>query len=200
MPRRCTRSLQDLPQIIPPRRADLSSTCCSKSSIRELFHGADPRCRAGFATASGSGASRSNRIRAPYVGDHSPRPGQTNDPIGAPISLVIAETLGSYTIINGQTILLRPVDGDPVDAWVSFAHDGILTLTPKHDLEPDTSYALFVPAGGIEAAAKAHRVALNLSAADFDDLLVYLRSLDGRDDDGLIRPRGQLFSDGFEAP
>jgi DNA-binding beta-propeller fold protein YncE len=91
--------------------------------------------------------------RPPYVGYHIPRAGQTNYPTGAPISLVIAETLESYTIINGETVLLRPVGGDPVDAWVSFAHDGILTLTPMQDLKPDTSYELVVVPDGIKDAA-----------------------------------------------
>jgi len=91
--------------------------------------------------------------RAPYVGYHVPRPGQTGYPAGAPVSLVIAETLESYTIINGETIVLRPVGGDAVDAWISFAHDGVLTLTPKQDLQPDTTYELVVPPGGIKDAA-----------------------------------------------
>ena len=91
--------------------------------------------------------------RGPYVGYHVPRPSQANYPVGAPISLVIAETLESYTIINGETILLRPVGGDPVEAWVSFAHDGILTLTPKQYLAADTTYELVVPPGGIKDAS-----------------------------------------------
>ncbi|MDA8020184.1 MAG: PKD domain-containing protein [Thermoanaerobaculia bacterium] len=91
--------------------------------------------------------------RAPYVGYHVPRPGQTDFPLGAPVSLVIAETLESFTIINGETIILRPVGGDPVDAWTSFSHDGILTVTPKQYLQPDTTYELVVVAGGIRDAA-----------------------------------------------
>jgi len=91
--------------------------------------------------------------RGPYVGYHMPRPGQTGYPVGAPVSLVIAETLESYTIINGETIVLRPVGGTAVEAWVSFAHDGVLTLTPKQDLAADTTYELVVPPGGIKDAA-----------------------------------------------
>ncbi len=44
-----------------------------------------------------------------YVGYHVPRPNQTNFPIGAPISLLIHESLESYTIINGETLILREV-------------------------------------------------------------------------------------------
>ena len=91
--------------------------------------------------------------RAPYVGYHVPRPGQTNYPLGAPVSLVIAETLESFTIINGETIIVRPLGGSPVDAWTSFSHDGILTVTPKQYLQPDTTYEVLVVAGGIRDAA-----------------------------------------------
>ena len=90
---------------------------------------------------------------APYVGYHVPRPGQTQYPIGAPISLLIHEELESYTIINGETVIVRPVGGAPVDAWVSFAHDGILTITPKQYLEPDTEYEVVVVQDGIKDVA-----------------------------------------------
>lgn len=91
--------------------------------------------------------------RGPYVGYHVPRPGQTNYPLGAPISLVIAETLESFTIVNGETVILRPVGGSPVDAWVSFSHDSILTITPHEYLQPDTTYEVVLVEGGIKDAA-----------------------------------------------
>ena len=91
--------------------------------------------------------------RAPYVGYHVPRPGQTGFPLGAPISLVIAEELESYTIVNGESILLRPVGGEPVAAWTSFSYDGVLTLTPQQHLVADTTYELVIPAGGIKDAS-----------------------------------------------
>lgn len=90
--------------------------------------------------------------RGPYVGYHIPRPGQTHYPLGAPISLVIAETLESFTIVNGQTILLRPVGGQAVDCWTSFSHDGVLTLTPRDYLLPDTTYEVVLVEGGIKDA------------------------------------------------
>ena len=43
--------------------------------------------------------------------------------------------------------------GAVVDAWTSFAHDGVLTLTPKAELLPDTTYEVVVPEGGIKDAA-----------------------------------------------
>ena len=91
--------------------------------------------------------------RSPYVDYHVPRPGQTGYPLGAPISLIIPETLESFTIINGETVLVRPVGGDPLDAWASFSHDGILTLTPYEYFEPDTTYEVLVADGGIKDAA-----------------------------------------------
>ncbi len=91
--------------------------------------------------------------RAPYVGYHVPKPGQTNFPRGAPISLIIAENLESYTIINGQTVIIRPIGGAAVDAWTSFSHDGVLTITPKQYLASNTTYEVIIPAGGIKDAA-----------------------------------------------
>ena len=82
-----------------------------------------------------------------------PRPGQTNYPLGAPVSLIIAETLESFTIINGETVIVRPVGGDPLDAWASFSHDGILTITPYDYFDPDTTYEVLIVADGIKDAA-----------------------------------------------
>ncbi len=91
--------------------------------------------------------------RKPYVGYHVPRPGQTNFPLGAPISLLIHEALESYTIVNGVTVILREVGTTtPLDCWTSFAHDGVLTLTPKVYLLPDKSYEVIVTDGGIKDA------------------------------------------------
>jgi DNA-binding beta-propeller fold protein YncE len=90
---------------------------------------------------------------APYVGYHIPRADQTGYPLGAPISLLIHEELESFTIINGETVIVRPVGGEAIDAWISFAHDGILTITPKQYLEPDTTYEVVVVQDGIRDVA-----------------------------------------------
>ncbi len=91
--------------------------------------------------------------RRPYVGYHVPRPAQTNFPLGAPISLLVHEALESYTIINGVTVILREVGTTTaLDCWTSFAHDGVLTLTPKVYLLPDKSYEVIVTDGGIKDA------------------------------------------------
>lgn len=89
----------------------------------------------------------------PYVGYHVPRPGQTNFPRGAPVSLLIHENLESYTIVNGQSVILRPAGGAAVDATVSFSYDDVLTITPVQYLQADTTYEVEIVAGGIKDVA-----------------------------------------------
>jgi mono/diheme cytochrome c family protein len=89
----------------------------------------------------------------PYVGYHVPRAGQTNFPVGAPVSLLIHENLESYTIVNGQSVILRPVGGAPVAATVSFSYDDVLTITPTQYLQEDTTYEVEIVAGGIKDVA-----------------------------------------------
>jgi len=92
--------------------------------------------------------------KAPYVGYHIPRPGQTNYPTQAPISLLIHETLESFTIINGETLILREVGtGDPIACILSFSHDDVLTITPVDPLEKNKTYEVVVVEGGIKDAA-----------------------------------------------
>jgi sugar lactone lactonase YvrE len=91
--------------------------------------------------------------RGPYVGHHIPQDGQVNYPLGAPISLVIAEELESFTIVNGESLIVRPVGGQPIDVWHAFSHDGVLTITPKQYFTADTTYEVIIPAGGIKDAA-----------------------------------------------
>lgn len=89
--------------------------------------------------------------KSPYIGYHIPKDGQTNYPLGAPISLVIAEELESFTIVNQDSIIVRPVGGIAIDsAWISFSHDGILTYTPTEYFSADTTYEVIIPAGGIK--------------------------------------------------
>lgn len=91
--------------------------------------------------------------RGPYVGYHIPQDGQTNYPAGAAISLVIAETLEGYTIVNGESVIVRPVGGSAIDCWTSFSHDGILTVTPKQYLPDNTTFEVILPDGLIKDAA-----------------------------------------------
>ncbi len=91
--------------------------------------------------------------QGPYVGYHIPKDGQSNYPLGAPISLVIAEELESFTIVNGTSLIVRPVGGQPLDVWHAFSHDGVLTITPKQYFAADTTYEVIIPQGGIKDAA-----------------------------------------------
>ncbi len=91
--------------------------------------------------------------RAPYVGYHIPRPGQTHFPRGAPISLLIHENLESYTIINGTTVTLRRADQmTPLNCIVSFSYDDVLTITPVSYLEENQTYVVEIAPGGIKDA------------------------------------------------
>jgi len=89
--------------------------------------------------------------RPPEVGFHIPQDGQTHYPVTAPISLLIHETLETRTIINGDTILIRPAGGDPLPAQFSRSFDGVLTFTPDAPLDPNTTYEVVLD--GIEDAA-----------------------------------------------
>jgi hypothetical protein len=91
--------------------------------------------------------------KRPYVGYHLPRPGQTNFPLGAPIVVMIHETLETRSIINGQTVILRRVGTTtPIDCWTSFNDQDLLTITPKSHLSPNTEYEVVLVDNGIKDA------------------------------------------------
>ena len=52
-----------------------------------------------------------------------------------------------------MSVILRELNGDNVTSYVSFAHDDILTITPVEYLEPNTTYEVILPAGGIKDVA-----------------------------------------------
>jgi DNA-binding beta-propeller fold protein YncE len=91
--------------------------------------------------------------RGPSVGYHLPRAGRTSYPAGAPISLLIHETLETSTIVNGATFVVRPLGGSPVAGSLIFSFDDVLTFTPDQPLAPGTTYEVVLPAGGIRDAA-----------------------------------------------
>lgn len=91
--------------------------------------------------------------RGPSVGYHIPQAGRTNYPVGAPISLLIHETLETSTLVNGVSFLVRPLGGSPIAGRITFAFDDILTFTPTNPLAANTTYEVLLPAGGIEDAA-----------------------------------------------
>lgn len=91
--------------------------------------------------------------RGPSVGYHVPQAGRTDYPVGAPISLLIHETLETFTIVNGVTFIVRPLGGQPIAGRLTFAFDDVLTFTPDQPLAPNTTYEVVLPAGGIKDAA-----------------------------------------------
>ena len=92
-------------------------------------------------------------MRGPSVGFHIPRAGRTNYPVGAPISLLIHETLETKTIVNGTTFIVRPLGGGAIAGRLTFSFDDVLTFTPDQPLLANTTYEVVLPAGGIKDAA-----------------------------------------------
>lgn len=83
--------------------------------------------------------------RAPTVAYHVPRAGQINYPVGAPISVLIHETLDMLTLANGSTFRVRLISsgvpgGTPLAGSMTYAFDDILTFTPTAPLANNTSY------------------------------------------------------------
>lgn len=91
--------------------------------------------------------------RGPTVGYHRPRPNQTSWPRTAPLAFLIHETLRAETIVNGSTVIVRPVGGAPIEALVNFTSGGQLNVVPVDDLAADTEYEVVFPAGGIQDVA-----------------------------------------------
>ena len=85
--------------------------------------------------------------RAPFVAYHIPRPDQTNYPLELPITLSIPETLRTETIVDGDTLVVRPVGGMPVATWHSFGQGKLLTVTLQQLLLPDTTYEVILTSG-----------------------------------------------------
>lgn len=91
--------------------------------------------------------------RGPSVGYHIPQAGRTGYSTGAPITLLIHETLETTTIVNGLTFVVRPVGGAAVSGRLTFSFDDVLTFMPDDPLTADTTYEVVLPAGGIKDAA-----------------------------------------------
>jgi YVTN family beta-propeller protein len=85
--------------------------------------------------------------RAPFVAYHIPRPDQTNYPLALPITLSIPETLQTETIVNGVSLIVRPVGGSPIPIWHSFGQGKLLTVTPQQPLLADTTYEVVLTSG-----------------------------------------------------
>jgi DNA-binding beta-propeller fold protein YncE len=84
-------------------------------------------------------------LRGPSVAYHVPRAGQANYPLGAPISVMIHETLDMVTLANGTSFRVRAISGGvpggtPLAGALTFSFDDILTFTPAAPLAANTSY------------------------------------------------------------
>ena len=89
--------------------------------------------------------------RGPFVAWHLPRPDQTGYSTRCPITLSIPETLRTETIVDGTTLILRPLTGTgagiAVPTWHAFGQNKLLTVTPREDLRPDTTYEVVLTSG-----------------------------------------------------
>jgi len=88
--------------------------------------------------------------RPPFVAYHVPTANQTNYPVGAPITLMIPETLHSTTIIPGDTLKVTKVGGGEVAVDYVLTHAGLLTVSPLQDLDTNSTYEVHLE--GIEDA------------------------------------------------
>lgn len=90
--------------------------------------------------------------RGPFVAYHVPVPDQTNYPVELPITLSIPETLNTETIVDGVSLILRPVGGAPLATWHAFSQGKLLTVTPVAPLALNTTYELELTTGILDAA------------------------------------------------
>jgi PKD repeat protein len=91
-------------------------------------------------------------MRGPFVAYHVPAADQTNYSRLCPITLSIPETLRSETIVDGSTLIVRPVGGAPVPCWHALGQGKLLTVTPIAPLAANTTYEVLLTSG-IEDAA-----------------------------------------------
>ncbi len=90
--------------------------------------------------------------RSPYVLYHVPANDQTNYSPLCPITLSIPETLKTETIVDGVSLILRPVGGSPVPTWHSFGQGKLLTVTPRQILQNNTTYEMILTSAIQDAA------------------------------------------------
>lgn len=81
---------------------------------------------------------------APTVGYHVPQAGRTNYPLRAPVSILIHETLDSWTIVNGDTFEITPMDGpnagQTVAGEIVWTFNDMLQFTPDDAWEANRTY------------------------------------------------------------
>ncbi|HYF51576.1 MAG TPA: PKD domain-containing protein, partial [Planctomycetota bacterium] len=93
--------------------------------------------------------------RGPFVAYHVPANDQTNYSRVCSITLSIPETLRTETIVNGSTLIVRPVGGNAIDCWHSFGQNKLLTVTPIQPLAANTTYEVILTSGIQDAVGNA---------------------------------------------
>lgn len=91
--------------------------------------------------------------RAPTVAYHLPADGAVNQALTSRIGIIIHETLDTTTLVNGSTLIVRPVDGNAIDGTVFVSDMDIITFTPDQPLLADTTYEVVLTAGGVTDVA-----------------------------------------------
>ncbi|MFT5467068.1 MAG: DNA-binding beta-propeller fold protein YncE [Verrucomicrobiales bacterium] len=80
----------------------------------------------------------------PTVGYHVPQAGRTNYPLRGPVSILIHETLESWSIVHGDTFDVVALDGPnaglTVPGEIQWTFNDMLQFTPDQPWESDRSY------------------------------------------------------------
>lgn len=100
---------------------------------------------------SGSGFivhDRQPDTRPPVVKEVSPRPNATKQAVSSRIGVAFTDSV-LYSSVNASTFIVRPVGGSPLAGTYS-AQLGIVNFAPAQALQPNTTYEVVIPAGGIK--------------------------------------------------
>ena len=104
-------------------------------------------------SGKGSAAFFSHQLdpdtNGPYVNHHLPQDGAINQALTTRVGIVIPETLRTDTI-NDTTFIVQEVGGNQIDGTYTYTDKGIINFTPRVALNPNTSYRVILPQGGIE--------------------------------------------------
>lgn len=88
--------------------------------------------------------------RGPFVAHHVPADGQVAFPRGGSIQVLVHETLDMRTVSSANIKLRRVGSTIDVPVDLTFSGNGILSIAPKAELEPDASYTVSLVAGGVK--------------------------------------------------
>lgn len=85
--------------------------------------------------------------QAPRIGMTSPRDGETFAALTSRIGVSFDEMVEPKSVFAGS-FRVATADGWPVEGWFT-AQENLVNFAPREPLEPDTTYVVTVPAGGI---------------------------------------------------